>query len=105
MGGLIIAVRPKYIAPHWLVTAIWYLATSALFTNITILIEWIYGPEFELSYTNIGVFGEAMINITMTAVVLGIFKELVRLRRRAAKAEAELAVDAANDAVLEKLLK
>ena len=57
IGTMFVAVYSRNLPP-WHVTPLWYAGLASCFTAITILIEWIFGPDFPLSYNVLGVFGE-----------------------------------------------
>jgi hypothetical protein len=69
IGALFIAVYSRTL-PHWHVTPLWYVGLTSCFTAITILIEWLLGPEFPLSYTVLGLFGETALNIAIAAIAI-----------------------------------
>jgi hypothetical protein len=46
-------------------TAIWYCGVSSFFVSLTILLQWIFGNKFPLSYDNLGILGEVGININL----------------------------------------
>ncbi len=50
---------------HDLKTPIWYAGIFALFTSLLIVIQWLLGAEFPLSYNKIGRFGEVAMNVCL----------------------------------------
>lgn len=62
IGGLYIAIHSRCI-PTWLRTCLWYIGCSSFLIATTIIIEWSLGDQCELSYSNIGFFGEILFNI------------------------------------------
>lgn len=61
IGGLYIAIHSRII-PKWLSTCLWYIGCSSFLIAITIVLGWIYGPQFQLSYDSLGFFGEILFN-------------------------------------------
>jgi hypothetical protein len=56
--------------PRWHLTTLWYVSLSAIFTAITIVLEFLLGEEFPLSYTNIGIIGETSLSVTLAVTSL-----------------------------------
>jgi len=73
-GGLYVAINPGP-RPQWLVTSLWYASASSLFVALTIIVEFVYGRDFELSYYQIGVIGEILFKIFVSIIAFGIFIE------------------------------
>lgn len=71
LGGFYVAVHSR-VLPVWTTTCLWYAGLSSLFINITMCIEWILGPQFELSYSHIGSLAETMSHgvLAVTAFLL-----------------------------------
>jgi hypothetical protein len=67
--------------PHWMVTLFWYACATSLFTAMTICAEWVYGEEYELSYNQIGMFGEAMFKVLIGIIAFGILIESKLFKR------------------------
>jgi len=63
-GGLYSAIHNRLI-PHWYATCLWYIGSFSFLTSITIFLEWIFGEDFILSYTNIGILGETLLIIAL----------------------------------------
>ena len=72
LGGAYIALHSRQI-PIWLRTPLWYVGASSLLTAITILFQWVLGDEFPLSYSNIGLFCEIMLNVNLSIAVALMF--------------------------------
>lgn len=81
IGTLFIAVYSKHL-PVWHVTPLWYAGLTSCFTAITVVCEWAFGPEFPLSYSMLGIFGETALNIAIAAIalimMLKVGKEMMR---------------------------
>lgn len=59
IGGLYVAIHSRII-PEWLSTCLWYVGLGSLFVSITIGLEYIIGPSFPMSYTNLGQIAELL---------------------------------------------
>lgn len=77
IGAFYIALHNRDL-PEWLITPLWYLGLVHLFTGITAIIQWTVGPENPLSYWNMGLFGEVMCNIALSAIVVVMFVMTLR---------------------------
>lgn len=64
IGGLYIAIHARNI-PLWFRTPLWYIGASSFLVCASIVSEWIVGPEFFLSYSNFGLYGETLLNINL----------------------------------------
>jgi hypothetical protein len=66
------------------ITPLWYLGLASLFTSVTILLQYMIGPEFPLSYWNISLFAETLSNIMLAVISAVMFIGTVRsdLRER-----------------------
>jgi hypothetical protein len=51
--------------PLWQRTSLWYIGISSCFVAFTIILQWMFGPKFPLSYDNIGILGEVLLNMSM----------------------------------------
>lgn len=73
-----------YVAMHnrnlkqWHITPLWYLGLASLFAAITILLQYIIGPEFPLSYWNMSLFIETVSNLTLAGIAAVMFIGTVR---------------------------
>lgn len=54
--------------PKWHITPLWYVGLSALASNLAITLQWIFGTEFPLSYTNVGLITETCLNISLATL-------------------------------------
>jgi hypothetical protein len=76
LAHLMIFVGACYVAlhnrslPQWHVTPLWYVGLTSVFTAMTIVCQWVFGPEFELSYFKVGLLGETALNISIAAIAL-----------------------------------
>jgi len=78
IGGLYIAVHSRVI-PTWLSTCLWYIACSSFLIMISMILGWIYGPQFPLSYQNLGFFGEILFNFWIAGTTLLFFLHTLRI--------------------------
>jgi hypothetical protein len=71
VGGFYVAMHSRII-PTWVVTCIWYVGLSSLFTLITIIIELTLGMEHPLSLYNLRVLAEflPLLSIAITVFLL-----------------------------------
>lgn len=73
--------------PAWHITPLWYLGLASFFICITILLELIFGPEFPLSYTNIGIIGEMLTHVSLASItiimfIMTVFSDLRGMKNR-----------------------
>lgn len=61
LGTFYVALHNRRI-PRWHVTVLWYCGLSSAFTALTIVLEWVYGRTFPLSYFNVGIIGETFLH-------------------------------------------
>ncbi len=76
LGGFYVAIHSR-IMPTWTVTCIWYLGLSGLLTSITILLDWVMGSDFPLSYTQIGIVPDMIQYIILSFSVWLLFANTV----------------------------
>jgi hypothetical protein len=81
LGGFYVVLHSRNL-PHWITTCLWYIGLCSLFTSITIGIDWIWGPEFPMSYTNIGLLGETASLIALTITVFLLFSKTIMIDYR-----------------------
>ena len=77
IGGFYIAIHSRFI-PRWLVTCIWYIGLSSFLNAVAILLQWVYGESFPMSYSNVGAITAVMLNINLAAAVGLMFTNTVR---------------------------
>lgn len=68
MGTFYVAVHNRKL-PVWHLTPLWYVGLASLFISFTILLEYIFGTSFELSYTNVGHVGETLSHFSLAFLV------------------------------------
>jgi hypothetical protein len=67
IGAFYVALQNRKL-PQWHITPLWYVGLFALTTNITIVFQWAIGPEFPMSYYNLGRLTETLLNVAVAAV-------------------------------------
>lgn len=86
IGTFYVALQSRRL-PQWHVTPLWYAGLCSLFTAITIIIQWAIGPEFPISYRNIGMMGETLLNIAIAAIAVimltrTVYQDLAAAKKR-----------------------
>jgi hypothetical protein len=90
-GGFYIALHSR-ILPRWVVTCLWYIGLAGALNATTILLDWIYGPTFELAYSQIGMLTESILNFVL-AVTVGLlfvhtlYKDFKGMKQRQSQEE------------------
>jgi hypothetical protein len=93
LAHLIIFIGAFYVALHnrslksWHITPLWYVGLASLLNAIAILIHYIIGPEFPLSYWNISLLSETISNVSLACIALIMFigtlrKDIIGSRKR-----------------------
>lgn len=77
VGILYTAVHNSELT-RWVVTPLWYLALISGFVVITILIQWVVGPEHPLSYWTLGQLGEAFSHVILALISLVLLVKTVQ---------------------------
>lgn len=83
VGTMYIALQHRNL-PTWHITPLWYVGLSALFIAMTIVLQGMFGRDFELSYAQVGILGETFLNICLAYIALFMLFSTVRrdLRER-----------------------
>lgn len=76
-GGGYIALHCRTL-PLWLVTPMWYMGLSSLIAAGAIVVQWVFGPSFPLSYASVGIFGEIALNISLAVAVALMFMKTIK---------------------------
>lgn len=76
LGGFYIALHSRLL-PTWIVTSLWYIGLFSLIICGTIVAQWHFGPDFILSYHNVGTITETMFNMAMAVTVAVCFSDTV----------------------------
>lgn len=67
IGSFYVALHNRKL-PQWHITPLWYVGLFSLLVCISIILEWSIGPEYPLSYLNIGKLSEAAVDICIALV-------------------------------------
>lgn len=86
IGGLYIAIHARNI-PLWFRTPLWYIGASSFLVCISIICEWAVGPDYFLSYSHFGLYGETLLNINLAIasglmLVHTVFKDICCMKLR-----------------------
>lgn len=76
LGGYYVALHSRLL-PKSIATCVWYIGLASLLASMAILMEWIHGPEFELSYKQIGTACETLLNICLATTAGVLFLKTV----------------------------
>ena len=71
-GTLYVAVHNRNLKP-WHVTPLWYFGLVNLLISIAIMIEWVFGPEYVLSYWRLQNVYALLENLVLTYLVISMF--------------------------------
>jgi len=84
IGSFYVALQNRNL-PSWHITPLWYVGLSALFTSLTIVLQGMFGRDFELSYAQLGILGETALNISLayiaTVMLVGTIRRDLRQRK------------------------
>jgi hypothetical protein len=69
IGTLYIALQNRNLK-QWHVTPLWYVGLASMTVVISIVCQWAIGPEFPLSYWNLGRLAETISNISLATVAV-----------------------------------
>lgn len=69
MGAFYIALQNRNL-PSWHVTPLWYVGLSAMFVAMSIVLQGMFGRDFELSYAQVGILGETALNLSLAGIAL-----------------------------------
>jgi hypothetical protein len=71
-GTFYVAIHNRQLR-QWHITPLWYMGLTSLLAAISILCQYIIGPEFPLSYWNVSLFVETLSNIAVSSIALAMF--------------------------------
>lgn len=69
LGTFYVAIHNRNM-PQWGVTPLWYVGLFAFLTCFTIVCQWYIGPEFPLSYWNLGQLAQSMVYVSLAVMSL-----------------------------------
>ena len=84
VGTCYVALQNRKL-PQWHITPLWYVGLFSFFTSVTIVCQWAIGPEFPLSYWNLGKLSETAVNVSVAAVAVIMLISTVRRDLRESK--------------------
>lgn len=67
IGAFYVALHNRNL-PQWHITPLWYVGMFSLLTSFTIIFQWAIGPEFPLSYWNLGQLAESLVDISLASI-------------------------------------
>ena len=90
LGAFYVALHNRSL-PRWHVTTIWYIGLASLLSVITVVFDWNFGPDFPMSYTNLGIitetFSNAALAFTAGAMLYGTILKDIRGAKKRARTE------------------
>ncbi len=66
-GSFYVALQNRKL-PQWHITPLWYVGLFSLLVCISVILEWAIGPEYPLSYWNIGKLSETAVDVSIALV-------------------------------------
>lgn len=67
-----VAMHNRFINPV-ILTMLWYVGLTSFFAGSTIVLEYVMGEEFAMSYSNLGIIAETLSNLAVAATLGIIF--------------------------------
>lgn len=94
LGGFYVALHSRFL-PTWTITCLWYIGLCSLLNCMTIFAQLFYGADFFLSYDNVGMITETLLNISVASTVAIYFsdtviKDFLGMKRRTRKENLEI---------------
>lgn len=91
IGTFYVALQNRNL-PQWHITPLWYVGLFSFLVCISILLQWGIGPEFPLSYFNLGKLAETLVDISVASIagimlIATIRKDLRGRKSRRTKSE------------------
>lgn len=84
IGAFYVALQNRNL-PQWHVTPLWYVGLFSFLTCVTIICQWAIGPEYPLSYWNLGKLCETLVNVAVASVAVIMLISTVRKDLRESK--------------------
>jgi hypothetical protein len=88
MGTFYVAIHNRNLPP-WHITPLWYVGVFSLLTAFTIVCQWAIGPEFPLSYWNLGQLAESLVDLALasiaTIMLIGTIRQDIRESKKRKK--------------------
>lgn len=67
IGSFYVALQNRKL-PQWHITPLWYVGLFSLLVCITVVLEWGIGPDYPLSYAQIGKLSETAVDVCIALV-------------------------------------
>lgn len=77
VGILYTAIHNRELK-EWVITPLWYLGLTSGFVCVTVLVQWVVGPEHPMSYWTLGQLGETGSHIILAAICGTLFLKTVK---------------------------
>lgn len=71
IGAFYLVIHNRNL-PSWHITPLWWVGLCCVLTTITIILQWVFGPEFVMAYRRIGIITETATNVCV-AILAGTF--------------------------------
>lgn len=78
IGGFYIAIHSRKIAT-WLRTCLWYIGCSSFLITISVVLQWVLGADFELSYANTQIISHTLLYMWIVITTLVFFLKTVAI--------------------------
>lgn len=81
---LVVFVGLLYVSVHnreldtWVVTPLWYLGMCSGFVAVTIITQWVVGPQHPMSYWTFGQLGEIAGHILLAGICFVMFVKTIK---------------------------
>lgn len=85
IGALYVALQNRSL-PQWHITPLWYVGLFSFLTCFTIICQWSIGPEFPLSYWNLGQMAHSAVDVTLAILaaimLIGTVRKDIKARKK-----------------------
>lgn len=78
LGTFYVAIHNRNM-PQWGMTPLWYVGLFSFMTCFTIVCQWAIGPEFPLSYWNLGQLAQSLVYVSLA--VMSIISLVITVRK------------------------
>lgn len=85
-SSIFYTVINNHTLPMWQRTSLWYIGVSSAFVSFTIILQWLFGAKFPMSYDRMGILGEVLLIASMASGAIAMFitcKKHVEEKRKA----------------------
>lgn len=89
IGTTYVAIHNRHL-PQWHVTPLYYVGLFSFLTCFTIVCQWSIGPEFPLSYWNLGQLAQSCVYVVLgilatIMLVTTVKKDIIESKKRSKK--------------------